>query len=129
MLSFEGNTAPYLQYAGTRIHSLFEKAGESLYEYSAHIEVLEPAEWTLAVCLLKFSEVLDQVVDTAMPHELCSYLYELSGNFATFYEACPVLKSEVTPAQRSSRLALAALTGKTLEVGLNLLGIDSLKRM
>lgn len=129
MLSFEGNTAPYLQYAGTRIHSLFEKAGESLYEYSAHIEVREPAEWSLAVCLLKFSEVLDQVVDTAMPHELCSYLYELSGNFATFYEACPVLKSEVTPIQKSSRLALAALTGKTLEAGLSLLGIDSLKRM
>ena len=129
MLSFEGNTAPYLQYAGTRIHSLFTKAGESLTDFTASTYFDQPAERSLAITLLRFSEVVDQVIESTMPHELCSYLYELSGKFATFYEACPVLKSDVEPEARASRLALAALTLRTLEVGMDLLGIESLKAM
>lgn len=129
MLSFEGNTAPYLLYAGTRIHSLFEKADEELSGFNAPIEIEQPAERALAIALIGFSETLDQLVETAMPHELCAYLYDLAGKFASFYEACPVLKSDVSATQRNSRLALAALTSKTLETGFGLLGIQSLKRM
>lgn len=129
MLSFEGNTAPYLMYAGTRIHSLFEKAAEDLAGFQAEINIEDPNERILALTLIRFAEVVDQLVETAMPHELCGYLYELSGKFATFYEACPILKSDVDPRHRRSRLALAALTSKTLETGFGLLGIQSLRRM
>lgn len=129
MLSFEGNTAPYLQYAGTRIHSLFEKAGLDLASFSADIQADHSSEKALALTLIRFSEVVDQVVDSAMPHELCSYLYELSGKFATFYENCPILKSDVSREQQQSRLALAALTSRVLERGFYLLGIPSLTRM
>lgn len=129
MLSFEGNTAPYLQYAGTRIHSLFEKAGKELSGFSAEIQLDHLAERDLSLALIRFAETIDQLVESAMPHELCSYLYDLSGKFASFYEACPILKSDVEPATRASRLALSALTAKTLEAGFFLLGIEPLKRM
>ncbi len=129
MLSFEGNTAPYLQYAGTRIHSLFEKAGEDLSSFSGAIQIDQPEERALALSIQRFSEVVDQMVDSTMPHELCTYLYDLSGKFATFYEACPVLKPDIEPQIRESRLALSALTSKTLASGLSLLGIQSLERM
>ena len=129
MLSFDGNTAPYLQYAGTRIHSLFEKAGEELASFEANIGVEQTAERALALSLMRFAESLDQLAESAMPHDLCSYLFDLAGKFATFYEACPILKSEVDATTRASRLALAALTSKTLECGFEILGIQSLKRM
>lgn len=129
MLSFDGNTAPYLQYAGTRIHSLFEKAGEEPGGFDADIRIEQTAERALALSLMRFAETLDQLAESAMPHDLCSYLFDLAGRFATFYEACPILKSDVDASTRNSRLALAALTLKTLECGFGLLGIQSLKRM
>lgn len=129
MLSFEGNTAPYLLYAGTRIHSLFEKAGENLESFQADLRIGDQNERALALTLIRFAEVVDQLVESAMPHELCGYLYELSGKFASFYEACPILKSDVDPIDRQSRLALAALTSRVLENGFGLLGIASLRRM
>ncbi len=129
MLSFEGNTAPYLLYAVTRIHSLFRKAGLLAAPAEAQIQVEHQAEKDLVLCLERFAEVLDQVSQSAMPHELCAYLYDLAGRFTNFYENCPVLRSDVPQPQRESRLALADLTRRTLQTGLELLGIDCLEFM
>ncbi len=126
MLSFEGNTAPYLQYAHARIKSLFAKAGEM--DKSATITIAEPAEHQLALTLLRFSEALELVEKDGTPNTLCNYLFELAGNFMTFYEACPVLKTDDT-AIRASRLQLAQLTADTLKTGLDLLGIAAPERM
>lgn len=127
MLSFEGNTAPYLQYAYARIQSIFRKAGE--YDAQAALTLSAPAERTLAVKLLQLEEMLDSVAQDGMPNQLCNYLYELAGNFMTFYEVCPILKPDVDPAVRASRLRLAELTAQTLQTGLNLLGLDVMERM
>lgn len=126
MLSFEGNTSPYLQYAHARIQSLFAKAGE--IDTSAAITITEPAEHQLALTLLRFSETLELVEKDGTPNSLCNYLFELAGNFMTFYEACPVLKTE-DAAIRTSRLQLAQLTADTLKTGLDLLGIAAPNRM
>ena len=125
MLSFEGNTAPYLQYAIARIHSIFRKAGE--VDTQADITPEEPAEHQLALKLLQFSDAVHSVAKEGSPNLLCNYLYELAGNFMTFYEACPILPAE--KATKASRLQLARLTANTLTQGLELLGIDSLERM
>lgn len=125
MLSFEGNTAPYLQYAYTRVQSVFRKAGE--WDATAPTVLTEPLEKQLAAELLKFEDVLQSVADTAYPHYLAAYLYQISTLFSRFYEACPILKSE--GATRNSRLQLAKLTGDTLKQGLELLGIDVLDVM
>jgi arginyl-tRNA synthetase len=93
------------------------------------MHINQAAERSLALTLQRFSEVVDQMIDSTMPHELCTYLYDLSGKFATFYEACPILKPDIAPEVRESRLALSALTSKTLEAGLSLLGIQNLQRM
>ena len=122
MLSFEGNTAPYLQYAYTRVQSVFRKAGE--WDATAPTVLTEPLEKQLAAELLKFEDVLQSVADTAYPHYLAAYLYQIATLFSRFYEACPILKSE--GATRNSRLQLAKLTGDTLKQGLELLGIDVL---
>lgn len=130
MLSFEGNTAPYLQYAVTRIHSLFRRAqvhADAAQVCEFHIE--QPAERALALALMRFGEVVDQVVASAMPHELCTYLYDLSSRFTAFYEACPILKEGVAPEHRDSRLGLAAHTARVMESGLGLLGIETLEFM
>ena len=126
MLSFEGNTSPYLQYAHARIRSLFAKAGD--VDTSAAISITEPAEHQLALTLLRFSEALELVEKDGTPNTLCNYLFELAGNFMTFYEACPVLKTEDV-AVRASRLQLAQLTADTLKTGLDLLGIAAPDRM
>lgn len=126
MLSFEGNTSPYLQYAHARIQSLFAKAGE--IDKSAVISITETAEHQLALTLLRLSETLELVEKDGTPNTLCNYLFELAGNFMTFYEACPVLKTEDT-AIRASRLQLAQLTANTLKTGLDLLGIAAPDRM
>jgi arginyl-tRNA synthetase len=127
MLSFEGNTAPYLQYAYARIKSIFRKAGaESL---SSPIFLQESAERTLAMKLLQFTEATDSVAKEGLPNHLCTYLYELAGNFMSFYEACPILKDGVAEEVRGSRLQLANLTAQTLQTGLGLLGIGVLERM
>ena len=125
MLSFEGNTAPYLQYAYTRVQSMFRKAGE--WDANAPTVLTEPLEKQLAAELLKFEDVLQSVADTAYPHYLAAYLYQIATLFSRFYEACPILKSE--GATRNSRLQLAKLTGDTLKQGLELLGIDVLDVM
>ena len=125
MLSFEGNTAPYLQYAYARIQSIFRKAGE--INSSAEIVLQEPAERLLATKLLQFSEAVDVVAKDGTPNFLCNYLFELSGNFMSFYEACPIMKAD--EATKQSRLKLAQLTANTLKTGLDLLGIDVMERM
>jgi len=125
MLSFEGNTAPYLQYAYARIQSIFKKAGT--INHSAKIIIEAPAERQLASKLLQLSEAIEAVAKDGTPNILCNYLYELSGNFMTFYEACPIMKADENIKQ--SRLKLSQLTANTLKVGLDLLGIDVMEQM
>ena len=125
MLSFEGNTAPYLQYAYTRVQSVMRRAGE--WNQQAAVVLDEPLEKQLAVELLKFEDVLQSVVETSYPHYLAGYLYQVATLFSRFYEACPILKAE--GARRETRLQLAKLTGDTLKQGLDLLGIDTLEVM
>ena len=125
MLSFEGNTAPYLQYAYTRVQSVFRKAGG--WDAAAQTVLTEPLEKQLAVELLKFEDVLQNAADTAYPHYLAAYLYQVATLFSRFYEACPILKAEGEA--RDSRLQLAKLTGDTLKQGLELLGIETLEVM
>lgn len=129
MLSFEGNTAPYMLYAYTRVASVFRRLGVSLHDpLDGQIELQHSAEQDLAAGLARFSEVLANLADKGTPHILCTYLYELAGLFSSFYEQCPILSSEDTNV-RNSRLRLAALSGRTLQTGLDLLGIQTLERM
>ena len=135
MLSLQGNTAPYLQNAYVRIQSIFRKAAEAGatetevdgFSSASTFTLTEPAEFTLAKKLFQFGETVPQVLDDFRPNMLANYLYELANTFHTFYEACPVLKSE-EPA-RSTRLALCDLTSKVLKQGLALLGIEVPSRM
>jgi arginyl-tRNA synthetase len=129
MLSFEGNTAPYLQYAYTRVQSIFRKAGVTAAGLDGRVHIQAPAEEALAQKLVQFNDTVRAVADKGMPHLLCLYLYELSGAFMSFYEACPINKDGVTTAERASRLRLCAATARVLELGLSLLGIDTLERM
>ena len=129
MLSFEGNTAPYLQYAYTRIRSIFRKAGVNSSELTSQIKIIENQEKTLALKLLQFESVIDQVAADCYPHTLCSYLYELASAFMSFYENCPVLKHDVSAETQSSRLKLCELSAETLACGLDLLGIEVMDRM
>lgn len=129
MLSFEGNTAPYLQYAYTRVQSIFRKAGVTPESLTNAILIGTEQEKTLAIKLLQFSEVLDQVAREAMPHLLCTYLYEIASLYMTFYEACPILKDGIEANVRDSRLRLCHLVAKTIEQGLDLLGIEVMERM
>jgi arginyl-tRNA synthetase len=129
MLSFEGNTAPYLQYAYTRIRSIFRKAGVNSSELTSQIKIIENQEKTLALKLLQFESVIDQVAADCYPHTLCSYLYELASAFMSFYENCPVLKHDVSVETQSSRLKLCELSAETLACGLDLLGIEVMDRM
>lgn len=128
MLSFEGATAPYLQYAYTRVRSILRKA-EVADDFSAAIVIGAEQEKQLAVKLLRFEETLQQVIKDAQPNLLCNYLYELASLFMTFYEACPILKEGVEPAERNSRLMLSILSAKLLAQGLDLLGIEVMERM
>jgi arginyl-tRNA synthetase len=132
MLSFQGNTAPYLQNAYVRIRSIFRKAksegiDEGISIKPAQIIIADPAERALALQILKFGEVLHAVLDDQRPNLLCLYLYELANAFHSFYEACPILKSE--DPVRSSRLALSEVTADILKSGLSLLGIGVPERM
>jgi len=126
MLSLDGNTAPYLQYAYARIQSIFRKAGAL---EQASIQLTEPSERSLGLKLLQFNESIDSVEREGQPHHLCNYLYELAGHFMSFYEVCPILKDDVPSEVRASRLQLAQLTATTLKTGLGLLGIGVLDRM
>ncbi|WP_120994764.1 arginine--tRNA ligase [Stutzerimonas urumqiensis] len=128
MLSFEGNTAPYLLYAYTRVASIFRRAGTSMDVLGGQIALQAEHEQLLAGKLAQFGDVLNTVGEKGVPHLLCSYLYELAGLFSSFYEHCPILAAE-QEAQKQSRLRLAALTGRTLKQGLELLGLETLERM
>lgn len=128
MLSFQGNTAPYLQNAFVRIRAIFRKAGDSLVtSHQSPVTFTEPAEFALVKKLAQFGEVLPSILDDYRPNLLCNYLFELANAYHSFYEACPVLKAE-EPA-RSSRLALSDTTARVLAKGLDLLGIGVPERM
>jgi arginyl-tRNA synthetase len=128
MLSFEGNTAPYLQYAYARIQSIFRKIESNMEHSSNEITLLnKPAEIQLAVKLLQLEDCLETVAKEGTPHILCHYLYEVAGLFMSFYEACPILKAEAQI--QTSRLGLAKATANTLKTGLSLLGINVMERM
>lgn len=128
MLSFEGATAPYLQYAYTRVSSILRRAGIS-DSFSATLQLAEQQEKQLALKVLQFEETLQQVMKDAQPNLLCNYLYELASQYMSFYEACPILKDGIEPALRDSRLMLSILVAKLLAKGLDLLGIDVMERM
>ncbi|MEO4047125.1 arginine--tRNA ligase [Pseudomonas sp. CAU 1711] len=128
MLSFEGNTAPYLLYAYTRVASLFRKLGKEVGEIGGQIRIEAPQEQALAGKLAQFADTLNNVAGKGEPHLLCAYLYDLAGLFSSFYENCPILAAE-DQATQQSRLRLAALTGRTLKQGLELLGLPTLERM
>ncbi|MDK7098199.1 arginine--tRNA ligase [Klebsiella aerogenes] len=129
MLAFEGNTAPYMQYAYTRVLSVFRKAGidESALA-AAPVVISEDREAQLAARLLQFEETLAVFAREGTPHVMCAYLYDLAGLFSGFYEHCPILSAESEEA-RNSRLKLALLTAKTLKLGLDTLGIETVERM
>ena len=128
MLSFEGATAPYLQYAYTRVSSIVRRAGIS-DSFSAPLILAELQEKQLALKVLQFEETLQQVMKDAQPNLLCNYLYELASQYMSFYEACPILKEGIEPALRDSRLMLSIVVAKLLAKGLDLLGIDVMERM
>jgi arginyl-tRNA synthetase len=129
MLSFEGATAPYLQYAYSRIQSIFSKAEIEQANFIADITIIEPQEKALALKLLQLEEVIDAVISESMPNLLCNYLYELASLYMTFYEACPILKEGIDNEIKQSRLALCLNISKTLKQGLDILGIDVMERM
>jgi len=129
MLSFEGNTSPYLQYAHARICSIFRRSGINRKSVrSSPIVIEHEDELSLAQAISCFSEELDNSIDNYSPHLLCTYLHSLASAFASFYESCPVLAAE-DEATMNSRLALCDLAARTLSTGLDLLGIDSLEQM
>ncbi|RUO40349.1 arginine--tRNA ligase [Idiomarina aquatica] len=128
MLTFEGNTAPYLLYAFTRVNSIFSRLGEQGFDESVPFVLEDERELALANQLVRFNEVVHQVYDKAMPHFLCGYLFDLAGRFSSFYEACPILNQDDAQL-RNSRLKLARLTANTLQQGLQLLGIPTLEKM
>jgi arginyl-tRNA synthetase len=126
MLSLHGNTSPYLQNAYVRIRSIFRKAGETPPKIDELI-LSDPAELDLAKRVCQFAEIVPQVLNGFRPNILANYLFELANSFHSFYEACPVLKSQ-EPA-RASRLALCELTGRVLQKGLELMGIRAPEKM
>jgi len=155
MLSFDGNTAPYIQYAHARVRSILRRAAEagvagtpSAATYSVAgtpsaatdsaagtanragpiLPPSEPAERDLAKRLLGFGDAIASSLETYSPHKMCGYLFELASTFTGFYENCPVLGAP-DPSTRASRLALCALTAAVLEKGLGLLGIEAPERM
>ncbi|HCT9935906.1 TPA: arginine--tRNA ligase [Klebsiella variicola] len=129
MLAFEGNTAPYMQYAYTRVLSVFRKASiDENAMNDAPVVIAEDREAQLAARLLQFEETLSVVAREGTPHVMCAYLYDLAGLFSGFYEHCPILSAE-SEETRNSRLKLALLTAKTLKLGLDTLGIETVERM
>lgn len=137
MLSFEGATAPYLQYAYSRIQSIFQKAESGKTESGkaganqaqTRINIIEPQEKALALKLLQLEDVIDAVISECTPNLLCNYLYELASLYMSFYEACPILKEGIAVEVKESRLALCLLISQTLKHGLDILGIEVMERM
>ena len=126
MLSFEGNTAPYLQYAHARIKSILRRAGESETVHGS-AQALVPQERELIVQLLQFDSAVHDTLERYSPHRLATYLFDLAQSFTAFYEACPVLKAE--PQTRAFRILLSEQTARVLAKGLDLLGIEAPERM
>ena len=132
MLSFEGATAPYLQYAYSRIQSIFTKAESAkvgMTEVHTNIAIIEPQEKALALKLLQLEDVVDAVISECTPNLLCNYLYELASLYMSFYEACPILKESINDEVKASRLALCKVIADTLKQGLDILGIEVMDRM
>lgn len=129
MLSFEGATAPYLQYAYSRIQSIFSKAEIKAADLPAQVNIVEPQEKALAMKLLQLEEVIDSVIAEGTPNLLCNYLYELASLYMSFYEACPILKEGIAQEVKLSRLALCQAISNTLKQGLDILGIEVMERM
>lgn len=131
MLNFEGNTAPYIQYAYARILSIFRRfycISKKQIPWSKNcITIQNSKESQLALCLLQFEEILEAVSISGKPHLLCKYLHDLAVKFSSFYESCPILDEK--PSIRNSRLKISKLTARTLKLGLNLLGIETIDRM
>lgn len=128
MLALSGNTGPYLQYATARIRSIFHRAGLRPDATTGPILLGEPAERALVLRLLGFGAAVADTAETAEPHKLAAFVFDIASDFTTFYEQCPVLQAD-SPEVRNSRLALAALTLKVLLSGLDLLGIPVPERM
>ena len=129
MLSFEGNTAPYMQYAYTRIRSIFNRSQIALSDVEqSQLSITDEKERALAIKLLQFEEAVQVVGKDGTPHVLCAYLYELAGVFSSFYEHCPILNNDDQQV-KLSRLKLALLTERTLKQGLDLLGIKTVEKM
>ncbi|ACY84267.1 arginine--tRNA ligase [Edwardsiella piscicida] len=128
MLAFEGNTAPYMQYAYTRVASIFKRAGIDENALQGAITLTEDREKALATRLMQFEETILSVAREGTPHVMCAYLYEVAGLFSSFYEACPILNAD-EESVCASRLKLAALTARTLKTGLDTLGIKTVERM
>ncbi len=126
MLSLEGNTAPYLQYAYARIQSLFLRGAVTREERNGDVRIETPYEHDLGLALARFQETLEHVAESAMPHFLCGYLYDVASKFMRFYEHCPILENGP---MRGSRLTLCEATAATLHQGLGLLGIETVDRM
>lgn len=127
MLALQGDTAPYLQNSYVRVRSIFRKLDGEVQDWSAPIQLEAPAEVHLARLLVRYGEVVPMVLDDCRPNVLASYIFDLARAFHSFYEACPVLKSEGSV--RHSRLALCELTARVLKHGLSLLGIQVPDRM
>ena len=129
MLSFEGNTAPYLQYAHARICSIFRRSGVDRTTVRGVTPSIEhSSERALAMRLLQFDTAVWDTIEKYSPHRLCTYLYELASEFSSFYEQCPVLKAEAEHV-RQSRLALCDFTARVMKQGLELLGIEAPEQM
>ncbi len=127
MLALQGNTAPYILYAYTRIQSIFRKGGQSAAASPGEMVLCAPEELALGRHLLNFGLVLEGAAEDYRPNFLCGYLYELAGHFARFFENCPVLKADA-PA-RATRLALCDVTARVLKEGLQALGIETTGQM
>jgi arginyl-tRNA synthetase len=128
LLALTGNTGPYLQYATARIRSIFRKAGLEPGGQAGPVQITEPAERALALTMLGFSAAVSGAAQTAEPHLLAGFVFDVASAFTTFYEQCPVLQAG-DAAVRASRLALSALALRTLLTGLQLLGIPVPERM
>lgn len=118
-----------MQYAYTRIRSIFRRANENMDTFESEVNLTEPQEVQLAIKLLQLPEIVEQIAADAYPHVMCNYLYDLASLFMTFYEACPILKEGVEPAVKTSRLQLSKGVARTLAQGLDLLGIEVMEKM
>jgi arginyl-tRNA synthetase len=130
MLDFQGNTGPYLQYAHTRVRSIFRQAEARAIDVSdlTPADEFQPAERRLALEILSFDGAVHATEELLAPHRLCTYLFDVASAFTDFYESCPILRAETTE-QLRSRLLLADLTARILAKGLDLLGIAAPDRM